>query len=94
MSYMGFFLTIISFLAITFQVVAKLMYPDIPHGIPTIIVLILFFGGVQLLAISLIGEYLSKVVDETKSRPKFIRDKVIIKGRSIETNSELKNILK
>ncbi|MGB3948949.1 MAG: NAD-dependent epimerase/dehydratase family protein [Bacteroidia bacterium] len=94
MSYTGFFLTIVSFFAIAFQVIAKLMYPDIPHGIPTIIVLVLFFGGVQLLAISLIGEYLSKVVDETKSRPKFIRDKVIIKGRSIETNSELKNIIK
>jgi nucleoside-diphosphate-sugar epimerase/glycosyltransferase involved in cell wall biosynthesis len=94
MSYLGFFLTIISFFAIAFQIIAKLIYPDIPHGIPTVIVLILFFGGVQLLAISLIGEYLSKVVDETKSRPKFIRDKVIIKGRSIETNSELKNILK
>ena len=59
-----------------------------------IIVLVLFFGGVQLLAISLIGEYLSKVVDETKSRPKFIRDKVIIKGRTIDTNTELKNLLK
>ncbi len=94
MSYTGFFLTIASFLAIAFQVVGKIMYPDLPHGIPTIIVLVLFFGGVQLLAISLIGEYLSKVVDETKSRPKFIRDKVIIKGRSIETNSELKNLLK
>lgn len=94
MSYLGFFLTIVSFLAIAFQVIAKFIYPDIPHGIPTIIVLILFFGGVQLLSISLIGEYLSKVVDETKSRPKFIRDKVIIKGRSIETNSELKKIIK
>lgn len=94
MSYMGFFLTIVSFLAIIFQVVAKVLYPDLPHGVPTIIVLILFFGGVQLLAISLIGEYLSKVVDETKARPKFIRDKVIIKGRTIETNSELKNIIK
>lgn len=94
MSYTGFFITIISFLAIIVQVVGKIMYPDLPHGIPTIIVLVLFFGGVQLLAISLIGEYLSKVVDETKSRPKFIRDKVIIRGRSIETNSELKNLLK
>lgn len=94
MSYIGFFLTIASFLAIAFQIIATFLYPDIPHGIPTIIVLVLFFGGVQLLAISLIGEYLSKVVDETKSRPKFIRDKVIIKGRSIETNSELKNLLK
>lgn len=94
MSYAGIFLTLISFFAIVFQVIAKFLYPDIPHGIPTIIVLVLFFGGVQLLAISLIGEYLSKVVDETKSRPKFIRDKVIIKGRSIETNSELNDLIK
>ena len=94
MSYIGFFLTIVSFLAIAFQVVAKKFYPDIPHGVPTIIVLVLFFGGIQLLAISVLGEYLSKVVDETKSRPKYIRDKVIIRGRSIETNSELKNLLK
>jgi len=94
MSYAGFFLTIVSFLAIIFQVVGKIMYPQIPQGIPTIVVLILFFGGVQLLAISIIGEYLSKVLDEAKSRPKFIRDKVIIKGRTIETNSELKNIMK
>ena len=70
------------------------MYPNTPHGISTIIVLVLFFGGVQLLAISIIGEYLSKVLDEAKARPKFIRDKVIIKGRKIETNEELNNILK
>ena len=94
MSYLGFFLTIVSFIAIAIQVVMKILHPDLPHGIPTIVVLVLFFGGVQLLAISLIGEYLAKVVDETKSRPKFIRDKVIIKGRTIETNNELKNIIK
>ncbi|MES2837551.1 MAG: NAD-dependent epimerase/dehydratase family protein [Bacteroidota bacterium] len=94
MSYTGFFLTIASFIAIAFQIISKIVNPDIPHGVPTIIILVLFFGGVQLLAISLIGEYLSKVVDETKSRPKFIRDKVIIKGRTIETNSELKNLIK
>lgn len=93
MSYGGIFLTFISFLAIIYQITFKYFYPDIPHGVPTIIVLILFFGGIQLLAIALIGEYLSKVVDETKSRPKFIRDKVIIKGRSIEKNNELKELI-
>lgn len=94
MSYAGFFLTFISFLAIAYQIIYTFLYPDIPHGVPTIIVLVLFFGGIQLLAISLIGEYLSKVVDETKARPKFIRDKVIIKGRSIEKNSELNDLIK
>lgn len=94
MSYTGLFLTLISFLAIVIQIVAKFLYPDLPHGIPTIIVLVLFFGGVQLLAISIIGEYLSKVLDEAKARPKFIRDSVIIKGRKIETSRELDDLLK
>ncbi len=94
MSYIGFSLTFLSFLAIIIQVIAKILYPDIPHGITTIIVLVLFFGGVQLLAISVIGEYLSKVLDEAKARPKFIRDKVIIRGRVIDSNAELNNLLK
>ena len=68
------------------------MNPNIPQGIPTIIVLILFFGGLNLLCISIIGEYLSKVVDETKSRPKFIRESIIIKGQKIESSQEINNL--
>jgi dolichol-phosphate mannosyltransferase len=94
LSYTGFLLTMISFVAIIIQVIAKILYPGIPHGITTIIVLVLFFGGVQLLAVAVLGEYLSKVLDESKARPKFIRDKVIIRGRTIDSTSELKNIMK
>jgi dolichol-phosphate mannosyltransferase len=47
----------------------------------------LFFGGIQLLAISFIGEYISKIFEETKKRPKFIR-KRIRKGDSIYNSSE------
>ena len=82
MTYLGFILTGISFLALIFQIVARFIFPDIPHGITTIIVLVLFFGGIQLLAISFIGEYISKVFEETKKRPKFIRKK-IQKGKKI-----------
>jgi dolichol-phosphate mannosyltransferase len=56
-------------------------------------VLILFFGGLQLLAMSIIGEYLAKVLDESKNRPKFIRDTVILKGKKIEKNSELNRLI-
>lgn len=94
MSYAGVFLTLVSFIAILAQVISKIINPNLPQGISTIIILVLFFGGINILAISIIGEYLSKVVDETKSRPKFIRDKVIIKGRLIEKNSELNNLIK
>ena len=80
MSYTGFILTIISFILIIAQIANKFLNPNLPHGIPTLIVLTLFFGGIQLLAISIIGEYLSKVLDEVKGRPKFIREEVVIKG--------------
>lgn len=94
MSYGGIALTMLSIVAIGIQTFMKFVHPDIPHGISTIIVLILFFGGVQLLAMSIIGEYLAKVLEESKDRPKFIRDSVILKGKKIEKNSELNRLLK
>ena len=83
MSYTGFVLTMVSFTLIIAQIVNKFLNPNLPHGIPTLIILILFFGGIQLLAISIIGEYLSKVLDEVKGRPKFIREEVIVEGKKI-----------
>ena len=82
MSYTGFILTLVSFTLIIVQIVSKILNPNLPHGIPTLIILILFFGGIQLLAISIIGEYLSKVLDEVKGRPKFIREEVVVKGEN------------
>ncbi|HYV91007.1 MAG TPA: NAD-dependent epimerase/dehydratase family protein [Chitinophagales bacterium] len=81
MTYMGFILTGISFLALIAQIIDRLLQPDIPHGVTTIIVLVLFFGGIQLLAISFIGEYISKIFEETKKRPKFIRKGIRKKGK-------------
>lgn len=82
MTYGGFVLTGLSFLAIIAQIIGRLLYPDIPHGIPTVIVLILFFGGINLLGISFLGEYISKIFEETKKRPKFIRT-MVRKGRQV-----------
>ena len=73
LTYIGWILTAFSFLAIIIQIIISFNYPGIPQGIPTIIVLILFFGGIQMLGISIIGEYQGKILEETKKRPKFIR---------------------
>ena len=45
----------------------KIFSPTEPIG-----VLILFLGGIQLLSISFISEYIAKILEETKNRPKFI----------------------
>jgi dolichol-phosphate mannosyltransferase len=94
LSYFGITLTTVSFLAGLAQIVAKLLYPDIPHGITTIMVLVLFFGGVQILAISVLGEYLAKILEETKKRPKFIRKSIRFGGKHYNSAEEMANFLK
>lgn len=77
LTYLGWALTIISFLAIILQIVLYFTGSPVPHGITTIIVLILFFGGLNMLAVSIIGEYQAKIIEEVKKRPKFIRRRII-----------------
>lgn len=77
LTYVGWTLTLISFLAAIVQIVLYLAGAKIPHGITTIIVLILFFGGMTMLAISVLGEYQAKILEEVKKRPKFIRRRII-----------------
>lgn len=94
LSYVGFILTGVSFLAIIAQIISRLVFHNAPSGLTTVIVLILFFGGVQLLAVSILGEYLSKIFEETKARPKFIRRSVIFRGKALDTAKEIENFRK
>ena len=77
LTYIGATLTILSFLALIVQIIMYFAGADIPHGITTIICLILFFGSIQMLGIAIIGEYQAKIIEEVKKRPKFIRKKII-----------------
>ncbi|HMG84065.1 MAG TPA: NAD-dependent epimerase/dehydratase family protein, partial [Ferruginibacter sp.] len=77
LTYLGWTLTLVSLLVALLQIVLYFVAPPIPHGITTIIVLILFFGGINMLAISIIGEYQGKILEEVKKRPKFIRRRII-----------------
>jgi dolichol-phosphate mannosyltransferase len=54
-------------------VVAKLMglLPDIP-GWTSVLVLILFTGGVQMLSVGILGQYIGRIYDEAKRRPPYI----------------------
>ena len=48
-----------------------------PIGNPTIVILILFMGGIQLLSVGLLGEYIARIYDEVKQRPRFIVDRAV-----------------
>lgn len=78
--YFGFLLVIISFLFIIFYLCFFFLYGNPIKGAVTILVAIVFFGGINLLALSIIGKYIQVIVEETKKRPFYIVDKVIRKG--------------
>ncbi|MES3031010.1 MAG: glycosyltransferase family 2 protein [Patescibacteria group bacterium] len=48
-----------------------------PIGNPTIVILVLFMGGIQLITIGVLGEYIGRIYEEVKERPKFIVDRAI-----------------
>jgi glycosyltransferase involved in cell wall biosynthesis len=74
-STLGFVIAGVSFLLGIVYAVMKLAGAPFPMGNPTIVILILFMGGVQLISIGVLGEYVARIYDEVKQRPKFIVDR-------------------
>ncbi|MEJ7786818.1 MAG: glycosyltransferase family 2 protein [Solirubrobacteraceae bacterium] len=67
-----------SFLALMIQVLLKIIAPDsAPEGFATVIILVLFIGGVQLLCMAIIGSYLAHMYEEVKGRPAYVVDSVL-----------------
>jgi glycosyltransferase involved in cell wall biosynthesis len=73
------FLTVITaFIYIVLQIGLRIFFPQmIPSGFTTLIILILFIGGVQLLCLSIIGGYLEQIYDEVKCRPPYVVDSIL-----------------
>jgi dolichol-phosphate mannosyltransferase len=94
LGYAAFLMTTLSFLGVVYELIDRLRRPEIPHGTSTIIVLILFFGSLNLLAISLVGEYVMKTVEEAKRRPKFIRKAIRHGGRMFATAAEIEGFVR
>jgi glycosyltransferase involved in cell wall biosynthesis len=71
-SSIAFAVMVFTFLLILVNLVMIFVFGNSPRGIPTVVILVLFLGGVQLLSLSVIAEYLSKIFLEVKHRPKYI----------------------
>ena len=68
----GLILTAIAFFMILFVVIRRLIFGDPVAGWASTVCIILFIGGVQLLCMGIMGQYLAKTYLEVKNRPHFI----------------------
>ena len=71
-SIIGFIVSIAAFLYMIFIVVKTILYGDSVQGFPTLICVILFLGGIQLISIGILGEYIARIFNESKRRPTYI----------------------
>lgn len=78
--YVGAVLTSCAFFAVLVELIVLFRRPEPAHAVALAITLVVFFGGLNLLAVAVVGEYVIKVSEETKRRPKFIR-KAVRRGR-------------
>jgi dolichol-phosphate mannosyltransferase len=72
---LGFGIAGISFLIALAYLVMKLSGFPFPLGNPTMVILILFMGGIQLISVGILGEYIGRIYEEVRARPKFIVDR-------------------
>ncbi len=71
-SYLGIMISLLSFIYAIKIVIDTLLFGNPVKGYPSLIVAILFFSGVQLIALGIIGEYLGRIYAETKQRPIYL----------------------
>lgn len=74
--YSGFIVVACSFIFIIIYLLFLITSKTTMNGAVAIIMAIVFFGGVQLLALSVIGKYIQVIMEETKARPTYIIDKI------------------
>jgi len=77
--YTGIFLVAVSFTFIVSYLVWTFFYGKYIDGSVAILLSIIFLGGVQLLAVSIIGKYIQVIVEETKRRPVYVIDEIVNK---------------
>ena len=84
-SYVGLATAIVSFVYGAFVIGKTLLYGDPVRGYPTLVVLVLFLGGIQLMALGIIGEYLARIFLEVKRRPLYLVQRHLAQQRPLHS---------
>ena len=72
MTYIGIFVAGISFLYGAWMILDTLFFGNPVRGYPSLLVSVLFLGGVQLIGVGVLGEYIGRIYIEVKRRPRYI----------------------
>ncbi len=71
-SYIGSVIALLAFLYAAFIVLNTMMFGSSVNGYPSIITAIMFLGGIQLISLGVLGEYVGRILIETKQRPLYV----------------------
>lgn len=82
-SYIGVLTAIVAFAYGGYFVIKTLVFGDPVRGFPTLVALVLFLGGLQLMALGIIGEYLARMFIEVKQRPLYLVQRRLPPARPI-----------
>jgi glycosyltransferase involved in cell wall biosynthesis len=80
-SYFGF---VIAFLAVVygvFIILRTIILSNPVPGYPSLLVIVLFLGGIQLLTLGVLGEYIGRIFNETKERPLYLVSEALLTGQ-------------
>lgn len=72
LTWLGFFISCTAFVSIFIVLYLRLFTTSSIPGFASLAILILFFGGVQILSLGVVGEYIARIFDEVKQRPLYI----------------------
>lgn len=93
--HIGFILAILSFLYACYLIVNKLLFSNVIEGWTSMVVVVLFIGGIQMIALGIIGEYIARIYEESKNRPLYITKELVnfeddsLKEQSFDEKKEL-----
>jgi len=85
--YLGFSVAAVSLLYAAVVVYKTILYGNSVRGYPSLMVAILFLGGVQLLSIGVLGEYLGRTFNEAKGRPLYFVAELLSRDARIESDA-------
>jgi len=87
---LGFIAAFLSFLTALAYMVLKLAGVDFPIGNPTVVILVLLLGGMNLICLGIIGQYIGRIYEEVKRRPRYIVGRAVGFGDEYPTTSRVR----